>query len=254
MPRFSPSRPPPYQALFYWYAYRLEIDAFGGDEASNENLSIARGCNPSGVCNFDDFLRYISGLNSQGIRHWSQSTTVGDNINPDVSITAEELRTLGYNGVIDPGNLVKGLKLGDQFEDILKAVEARVQAARAHGVGEASIPLQNLRESLKGIIEAREIDHAGDGYSKRLKKWIALQKFKVITKTVEREVNGKKVSIEEIDSEKTLKANPGKNDLIKKKSDIFCKNDSKQHFRHGQVLQFIKGMQTRLENPVVCSL
>lgn len=244
----------PYQALFYWYAYRLEIDAFGGDEASKENLSIARGCNPSGVCNFDDFLRHISGWTSGGHRQWSQSTTVGDNINPDVSITAEELRTRGYNGVIDPGNLVEGLKLGDRYERILEALETRVQVARAHGVGEASIPLQNLRESLKGIIKARGIDNdAGD--SKRLKQWIATRKdFKVITKTVEREENGKRVSVEEIDSEKTIQANPGKNDIIRQQSDIFSKNESKQHGRHGKVLGFLKEMQTRLEGPIGCSL
>ena len=78
--------------MLCWYAYRMDIVAFGAG-----SIIIAPGCigsAPDRSCHFDEFLRFIQRTGGTTMP-WTGFTTVGKNLNPDVLTTAKELATSG---------------------------------------------------------------------------------------------------------------------------------------------------------------
>lgn len=83
----------PFQTMWLWYAYRID--------GMSDNPEMALGCSDSTPgnrrCHFDEFLRYTESvkIDKGNPVPWTGSTRVGDNADPDVERTADELDKMG---------------------------------------------------------------------------------------------------------------------------------------------------------------
>lgn len=141
------------QALMFWYAYRMNVDAFGA-----QHTVLAAGCKGTvgdGSCYFDEFLKYIS-------PKWTGSTTTGTDLKPAIGKTATELGAGQYDGVTpqrslfpnDPqmtGNPVK-------FKVIMTALGDNIKQCRLKLGNNADFV--ECRKSMVLVQTARKIDQA----------------------------------------------------------------------------------------------
>ncbi|KAI9371713.1 hypothetical protein BJX61DRAFT_543404 [Aspergillus egyptiacus] len=149
-----------YQLVYMWYAYRMDIQAFGiRDEMIAPNCF---GSVPDGSCYFDEFVDYIQ----RDGKHLDpgQSTSVGKYFWPDAVDAANQVSqlTVGGNEFI-PNSDPKKLFLEGTFtvvnptnSDILELFTDRIQAARAKlGDAELADGLAESRTAMTGAHQAR---------------------------------------------------------------------------------------------------
>lgn len=243
-------RASPYQAVFFWYAYRLEIEAFG-----LEKSQIGRGCSSrmtSGGCNFDSFLRWID---KGGRATWRGSTDIGDNFDPDVSHAVKQLAQSNYQSVLDTRKLLDSLPVVCKFTVVLDQLLERIQAARLQmkTTGkEESIPLERLRESIGGLIEARRQDQ-GPGPRAFVLDWARKQTFNA--KMKEKVVKGVESHDQIIDMDGTIQSNdPRIRAVIHEKFKALVKDMREHRFEaHGTLIERPQQVQSTLLDPLPCS-
>ncbi|RAH78796.1 hypothetical protein BO86DRAFT_458265 [Aspergillus japonicus CBS 114.51] len=156
----------PYQTMLFWYAYRIDVMTFGA--GSTEISSECVGTASDKSCLFDEFVRYIQ---RDGKNAWTGSTTVGDDLEPDVLNTADELAADGYKGNYDIAKLFPGQFTTGQvtnFRGMFEPVIDVIQACRKEvATGSASInekafdsALDHARRAMVSTHEARIADNA----------------------------------------------------------------------------------------------
>lgn len=147
------------QTMLLWYAYRLDIIAFGVDD-----IFLGRNCfgsAPDRSCYFDEFLRYIQ-LTGKETDAWAGRTNVGTNLNPDVLTTAKELATTRYSNTISPHQVFPNKwprGYFPKFPELFGDVANNIQASRTHlndqGIDDE---LEGVRRAIVSIHEARRAD------------------------------------------------------------------------------------------------
>ena len=137
---------------------------------------IAVGCvgtGPGNSCLFDEFLRYIQ-MTSKKTPLWTGSTTVGDDLTPDVVSTANELATRGvaktstrYTNTYKTSKLCETLKDKPTvtYSELLGAIVNSIQKCRAKVATMSGIDidreLSGARRALTITHQARLADNAG---------------------------------------------------------------------------------------------
>ncbi|OJJ06596.1 hypothetical protein ASPVEDRAFT_875720 [Aspergillus versicolor CBS 583.65] len=162
----------PYQSLYIWYAYRMEIEAFGA--GSNQIASGLKGSAPDGTCYFDELMDGLQRA-GQGLAP-GQHTSVGKELAPDVAKTAKEIRglkspdpkggTKAFVCNIDSDKLFKpgqSTKPMNSLQDLLDNVTDRIDAAR-NKVGDEALgdALKNAQMAISGVQEQRIRDMGQD--------------------------------------------------------------------------------------------
>ncbi|PWY65641.1 hypothetical protein BO94DRAFT_338998 [Aspergillus sclerotioniger CBS 115572] len=150
------------QSLLYWYAYRIDIMA--NDPATRVIAVGCDGTGPGNTCYFDEFLRYIQKTGKK-TKAWTGSTTVGEDLTPNVLATAEELATGGvaktpsrYSNTADVTKLCKALKNKGpvNYDTLMTTVVDSIQSSRAKVASSTEV---NIDTELNGAREALTITH-----------------------------------------------------------------------------------------------
>ncbi|KAL4812587.1 hypothetical protein BDW67DRAFT_126070 [Aspergillus spinulosporus] len=155
----------PYQVVYMWMAYRMDIQAFGArDEMIAPNCF---GTVPDGTCYFDEFLEYIqkdgktitSGL----------PTSIGKYFWPDAVSAAQEIEKLNGGGFVPDTDAHKLFQTGTftvgnpQLSAILDMFTDKIQAARIKlGDDALSDGLEEARTAITGVHQARVADQGQD--------------------------------------------------------------------------------------------
>ncbi|KAF2157186.1 hypothetical protein K461DRAFT_289528 [Myriangium duriaei CBS 260.36] len=160
-----------YQALLFWYCYRMDIDAFGvrdGMFAPN-----CFGSMSDETCKFSELLNY---LQRDGQKLASGSTLSFDGQQwPDVATANAEINKLKLTGNrpfvqnIDPSKLaLPGASTlptngNPRLSDILDMVTDKIQAARSK-LGDAALGdgIKGMQNAITGVHEARRLENASD--------------------------------------------------------------------------------------------
>ncbi|KAL3477789.1 hypothetical protein BJX99DRAFT_225733 [Aspergillus californicus] len=163
-----------YQAVYMWYAYRMDIQAYG---ARNEMIAPnCFGTVPDGTCYFDEFIDY---LQRDGKKlDAGQATSIGKYFWPDAVTAAEELKKLTIDGAEfvpnqDPKKIfLKGTFTVDnpRNSDILGLVTDKIQEARvglgdevlSEGVAESRVAMTAAHEARIAENSAEMIDTVND--------------------------------------------------------------------------------------------
>ncbi|RYP70496.1 hypothetical protein DL771_005433 [Monosporascus sp. 5C6A] len=153
-------RAAPYQIMFLWNAYQIEIETYGAG-----NTWTAQECNPTRACTFDEFIKHIEmARNTAGFQG---TTGVAANARelPTVQ-TAEQLKTIGYSSTLDPSKLYPSVytrqspnpTLGELLDTSFQAIQqARRDTTDPNGIARF---LTLAGESLDDCIEMRRADQA----------------------------------------------------------------------------------------------
>ncbi|KAL1985215.1 hypothetical protein VTN96DRAFT_8131 [Rasamsonia emersonii] len=254
----------PYQTVFFWYAYRMEIEAFG------EATVIAPKC-PS-PCDFDTFIKYIQKepkLDRKGrpignITPFTGSTGIGNNLEPDVETAVDKLNAVGYQSVNSVNKLLPGTFPNDDRAPglplILDPMVQRIQEARqklGNNAKAASI-LSKLQECMAGVSSARKQENAKniiDAFNKEKDK----RKYTFETKTMTKESkDGTKYTA--LDTEQMLADNQNAKENVKKFIQNFVTdynsgkiqgaNNPKGHFI---AIEACEQVRNTLESPLPCT-
>ncbi|KAI0191620.1 hypothetical protein F4808DRAFT_476033, partial [Astrocystis sublimbata] len=191
-PVFASKLAGPYQTMYYWYAYRLDIKANG----VNPDM-IAPGCPgsaPDGTCYFLEFVDHLQrpGKNLDP----GQSVSFGKDFYPDAVTGIGEINKLTSEGGkpfvpnADPQKIFKSgtfTSPSPKLSDIMGKVTDKIQGARTK-LGDAAVQdgLDQARRAMTGTHQARLADNGQDlidsinNYLKNKKK----RTTKVDTKTV----------------------------------------------------------------------
>jgi hypothetical protein len=208
----------PYQTVFVWYAYRLEVLQYG--PLSTLTGTGCVGTVPGGGCYFDEFIRWIqrTGRKSQA---WTGSTGIGTNLTPDTEDAVTKLIVEGYPSNIDPSKLLphtyvsgKPPSLTAMFNVVMENIAATRQAMKVAGTDEThSVELEEMRRAMIGTTEARRAEQFGT----QIDEFVALcQKnkctFNIITK-MHTAPDGERYP--ELDTDKMIASSPGQANEIK---------------------------------------
>lgn len=154
----------PYQALVFWYTYRVQVEQYGDDDA--DKISIASECQgsaPGKRCNFDEFLKWIKG--EQNTMTYKTNLKDKWNVNFDNAVK-EVIRVQygdGYNGErLLPEIYGKGgnlYKRGATYNNVIQEVTDQIKKVKAENKLDKDTPgFVNIRTATNGIIKARTID------------------------------------------------------------------------------------------------
>ncbi|KAI1080981.1 hypothetical protein F5B20DRAFT_588939 [Whalleya microplaca] len=240
--------------MLLWYAYRLDVIAFGSG-----NTVIAPNCigsAPGKSCFFDEFVRYIQ-MTGQTTSAWTGSTTVGTNLEPDVFTTASELDKNGYRNTVDPSKVFPSAyqkTSWTNFSDIFGKLVDNIQQCRQHLQDQGiDNELDSIRRAMVSIHEARKADQADKlilGINKQLSN-------AGITWTVEtRSHTAPDLSTwEEIDVQKTINVHSGMSGQLQNAIISYVANFgtlSKTDAAHAAAIQAAQSFENRLLGDSTC--
>lgn len=198
----------PYQLVFFWYAYRLDLQ-FG-----SAGSRIAEGCGATvggRDCQFDDFMRYIQRKGGKIIT-LSGPTGIGGETAPDVLDAVKKLAAVKFSYIFDNSKLLPTLgndiRLPVDLEAVMKNVQIARKAIEKSGlVGSTSKEIEEVRRAMIGMTDARKREYFAPQIESFKAYCIANAcKFTIETK-VHVAVDGS--TYQELDTEKILKDNPG---------------------------------------------
>jgi len=156
----------PYQFVFLYYAYRIEVEAFGAQGTYIAPFCV--GSLPKGDCNFDDFLKHVQPADTP---KWNGATGVTD-ILPDVEVAAQKLRALGTETYaftkIDFNNITRPPKPGG-LAAVLDIAMARVEQA----LPKIKVPgklLSGLQTAMGQVWTKRMVENYANE-KKEVRKW-----------------------------------------------------------------------------------
>lgn len=153
--------------MYYWYAYRMDLQAFG--MRADSIAPLCPGSAPDGSCYFDEFVDYLQRAGKK--LDAGQATSVGKYFWPDAVVIATELGKLKSNGVDfipnqDPDKIFKSGTFSTptpRLADIMSLVTDKIQAARVQlGDTELEEGLFEARTAMQGTHEARLADNGQD--------------------------------------------------------------------------------------------
>ncbi|KAJ5765053.1 hypothetical protein N7520_004612 [Penicillium odoratum] len=217
----------PYQAILLWYAYRLDVKTYGA--GSTEVAHFCEGSAADGSCYFDEFLKYIQRdpTYKDSWVKWTGSTSVGDNLTPDVIDTANELKEMNESddpaaryayyedwGKILPDTFAEGSY--PSFSKAYASIINTIQAIRRDAPG-LSV---NIDEELYRAKQAMVLANDGRAYDDAQYKIAAVNKV-LADKGITWEVETKQIDSadgqvwEVVDTEATIEAHPDETDVIK---------------------------------------
>ncbi|GLI79234.1 hypothetical protein PoHVEF18_007562 [Penicillium ochrochloron] len=200
----------PFESVFFYYAYR--IDTLAG----SASLGIAKGCpgsGPKGVCYFDEFVKWIQ----QSKYPWTGQTSVGQNLDPDVDATAQELRTSGTEGTssrcsnkydfnkVFPEIYPEGTS--PSYQEVMRTLVKSIQAQRsALGDDKLTSQLDKARRAFGLTYEAR-IGDMTNGLINDVNRTLQKNGITWTCETFEQELlNG--YTVQMIDTKATIDAHP----------------------------------------------
>lgn len=251
----------PYQTVFFWYAYRLGIEAFG------EDSKIAPGCKN---CNFDEFIKYIQkkptlnrkGQPVGGITPFTGSTGIGDNLEPDVETAVSKLNAAGYQCVTSVHNLLPDVFPNDDrapgLGAILDPIMQHIQEARQKlgDNAKATSIVSKLQQCMAAATSARKQENAKGIIDAFEKEYKARQyKFKIFY-TEKTSKDGTKYQA--LDTDRMLAENPDAKPNVKKFIQEFVTsftsgnkggNNAKGHFL---AIQACEEAANTLGSPLPC--
>ncbi len=248
----------PYQTVFVWYAYRLEVLQYGP-----MNTLTGAGCIgsvPSGGCYFDEFIKWIqrTGPNSPA---WRGSTGIGTNLTPDTEDAVTKLIVGGYPSNFDPSKLlphsyVRGQSpsLTEMFNVVMENIAATRQAMKAAGTDETnSVVLEEMRRAMIGTTEARRAEQFGN----QIDAFVALCKtnkctFNIITK-MHTAQDGEQYP--ELDTDKMIASSPGQANEIRAAMVAYTAQDAGKRMGdavHLRTIQSCTSWESELLAPPPC--
>lgn len=141
------------QGVFFWYAYRMDIEAFG--KRDDMIAPLCPGSRSDGTCKFDEFFAYVQ--NDANALDPNQKTSIGDSLWPDPETATKELGKLTQNGgnpfnaKYDPLKLFQSGKFqsNEGLASMLQEATNKAQAARTK-LGDDSDKIKT------GLTQARE--------------------------------------------------------------------------------------------------
>ncbi|KAI8277521.1 hypothetical protein K4K60_006926 [Colletotrichum sp. SAR11_57] len=150
----------PFEALYFYYAYRMEYDAVAADSTLTiDDMWLAPYCNPGDgsrrACNFNEFVHSV----------YDDLDGYTGAIDPDaytrdtpLATIAEDLHNAGFQRVhLDPTSLVKDLTAYNTlYYKVIKKVTDSVQWSRSKG---ATADLDRAREAISGVYGERKADN-----------------------------------------------------------------------------------------------
>ncbi|KAI8219939.1 hypothetical protein K4K54_009022 [Colletotrichum sp. SAR 10_86] len=150
----------PFEALYFYYAYRMEYDAVAADSTLTiDDMWLAPYCNPEDgsrrACNFNEFVHSV----------YDDLDGYTDTIDPDgytrdtpLTKIAEDLHNAGFQRAhLDPTSLLKGLTVyNTPYYKVFKKVTDSVQWSRSKG---ATADLDRAREAISGVYGERKADN-----------------------------------------------------------------------------------------------
>ncbi|KAK3938835.1 hypothetical protein QBC46DRAFT_409750 [Diplogelasinospora grovesii] len=143
----------PWQMLFLWYAYQLDVRANGTP------AKIAVGCvgTNSGHCYFDELLQYAQ----RAGQRWNGQSGVGQDLKPDVVSTADSLTKGGYVPNWDNEQLFgKGSNIPQTLAKQWGELIDRVQNIRSTTKIDVSDLVDPLKLAVQGTHEMRLMDNS----------------------------------------------------------------------------------------------
>lgn len=169
--------------MLIWYAYRMDVISFGASKTIMAPYCI--GSAPDRSCLFDEFLRYIQRV-GKGTHLWTGSTSVGNNLKPDVLGTAQELDNGGtqgtpsrYSNTLAPSDIFPNLYFKGQSPDFSnlfgKVVdniqECRQEMERKGRIDDIADELNSARHATKLFHSAR-IANQAEHVIEDVNKWL----------------------------------------------------------------------------------
>ncbi|KAJ5638945.1 uncharacterized protein N7484_006807 [Penicillium longicatenatum] len=154
----------PYQTMYMWYAYRMDIEAFGArPEMIAPNCF---GSVPDGTCYLDEFIKHLQRDGHELPE--GQDTTAGKYFYPDAVDMADEIGKLqvsdGKGGTKDfipnqdPEKILPGAftEPNPRIADVMSKITDKMQAARRH-LGDDAVKdgLAEARNAIQGAHEGR---------------------------------------------------------------------------------------------------
>ncbi|KAI8307652.1 hypothetical protein K4K61_003405 [Colletotrichum sp. SAR11_59] len=153
----------PFEALYFYYAYRMEYDAVAADSTLTiDDMWLAPYCNPGDgsrrACNFNEFVHSV----------YDDLDGYTGAIDPDaytrdtpLATIAEDLHNAGFQRVhLDPTSLVKDLTVYNTlYYKVIKKVTDSVQWSRSKG---STADLDRAREAISGVYGERKADNMFD--------------------------------------------------------------------------------------------
>ncbi|KAJ6032220.1 hypothetical protein N7540_002952 [Penicillium herquei] len=261
----------PYQLMFLWYAYRLDIKSSPGAN------TIAKGCVGTvsdKSCYFDEFLKYIQQTPSKKAKwkRWTGSSSVGKNLDPDVIDTATELRTImapstdpaaRYSDKLDWNKILKEFAKGSSpsfvksYGALVNLVQ-KMRAADSTKYIEDSEELYRLKQSMVLANDGRAYD---DATYKIEAVNAELAELGFDWKAETKEVNAADgQNWEVVDTEATLKAHPEAEEdvlaAVKVYADSWGKADSTnlQSIAHAKALYISQAFESTLLGESTCQI
>lgn len=149
----------PYERVWLWYAYRLEIAA--NLQSTTRIAPDCPGKGPGGKCYFKEFIDYIG---DNGNYVYPEILDDPKEMNPDVRNTADRLSTAGWTGSIKPSWVMP--ELGDEgsWGPMIKKVGAivgnirKVYFGNEEWMGTNTKALENCEDALTHAIAHRQCD------------------------------------------------------------------------------------------------
>lgn len=244
----------PYQAVFFWFAYRLEVEYYGAG-----NTNIAPRCVPvtaSGACNFDSFVKFI---NAPGRKMWKGETDIGNDPNPDFEHAVNELKRTNYGASTNFEKLVPGY-LAESFSEALKTVMDCVRHVRTElhkaGRDEGDIDaLNKLGQAMEKIMQSRREDD-NDGKVRAFRQFVQKNgapglQFRFKTAPLEGQIQ----PLDLLDTDATMRVNPGRSHEVTEVISLFAAKykEPGNTKSHDRLIADTEAYHEELSSPLPCT-